>query len=483
MPRSKNDTEDVCSTTAETSVDKEASTITDVIAVRRRLKRKLDMRFVVWAFLGYFAGYLDRSNLPNAYVSGMREDLLLESSAYNWADTVMRLGYNLCQIPASLLLPKLYPRWFLPTLPLMTGVVQCCMSLVKNHQGLLALRFCLGLCQAALQPGIVFLMGNWYIDQEVTKRVCLYKASMGVSGAVGGLIAGSIVETIADKSGLRAWQWIFVVEGLIAIFVGILGYFMVPNYPHQKTSWITEQERMVTLEKHASQEREVSAAPYSWKIIKQIILRPYAWLMTYIVMTAFFMDSMANFFVVILKDMGYDSAFANYMSTPLNLMNALSSLVIGYSSDWFNDRVIHTGVLTVWGTIWSIIIAAVNHGNTPAALVFLSAYALIMTDTLVSLAFVWLMDIYKGDVNSRALALGIVNGLGLLIPSFAKIKLWVVTDSPVFWLGKISNVGIGCGSVVAVLLSWFLLRIKFMLPSHIKPTEQRDDPEKHQADD
>ncbi|KAJ8660180.1 hypothetical protein O0I10_004039 [Lichtheimia ornata] len=482
MPHSKSDT-DVCSTTAETNVDKEASTITDVTAVRRRLKRKLDMRFVVWAFLGFFATYLDRSNLPNAYVSGMREDLLLESSAYNWADTVLRLGYNLFQIPGSLLLPKVYPRWFLPPLPLLSGIIQCCMSLVKNHQGLLALRFCLGLYQSALHPGIVFLLGNWYIDQEVTKRVSIYKSSMGVSGAVGGLIAGSIVETIADKAGLRAWQWLFVVEGLIAIFVGILGYFMVPNYPHQNTSWITEQERTITMERQASQEREISAAPYSWRIFKQILFKPYTWLMTYILMSAFFMDCMANFFVVILKDMGYNSAFANYMSTPLNLFSALVSLVVGYSSDWFNDRVIHTGVVTVWGTIWSIIVAVVNHGNTPAALVFVAAYALIIVDTLVALVLVWVMDIYKGDINSRALAIGLVNGLGLLIPSFAKVKLWVVTDSPVFWLGKISNVGVGCGAVVAVVLSWFLIRIKFMLPGHIKPAEQRDDDEKHQDDD
>ncbi|CDH49373.1 mfs general substrate transporter [Lichtheimia corymbifera JMRC:FSU:9682] len=77
MPRSKNDTEDVCSTTAETSVDKEASTITDVIAVRRRLKRKLDMRFVVWAFLGYFAGYLDRSNLRKNHDKGEYVDEML----------------------------------------------------------------------------------------------------------------------------------------------------------------------------------------------------------------------------------------------------------------------------------------------------------------------------------------------------------------------------------------------------------------------
>lgn len=154
--------------------------------------------------------------------------------------------------------------------------------------------------------------------------------------------------------------------------------------------------------------------------------------MTYIAMSALFMDCMASFFVVILKDMGYDSAFANYMSTPLNLFNALTSLAIGYSSDWFNDHIVHTGILAAWGTIWSIIVSAVNHGDNPAPLVFVAAYAFTIVDAMISLVFVWVMEIYKGDINSRAMALGLVNGLGLLIPSFAKVKLWVVTDSPVF---------------------------------------------------
>ena len=83
---------------------------------------------------------------------------------------------------------------------------------------------------------------------------------------MGGLIAGSIVETIADKAGLRAWQWLFVVEGSISIFVGILGYFMVPNYPHQTTSWITNQERMITVESQAAQSRTIAGTPYSWKM-------------------------------------------------------------------------------------------------------------------------------------------------------------------------------------------------------------------------
>lgn len=137
-------------------------------------------------------------------------------------------------------------------------------------------------------------------------------------------------------------------------------------------------------------------------------------------------------FVIILKDMGYDNAFANYMSTPLNVFAGIISIVVGWSADWFNDCAIHLGVLGAWSTIWSVALVAVNHGDNPAVLVFLGAYALELTTVAISLCFVWALIIYKADPNARALAVSLVGGIGFLIPAFLQVRLWVVTDSPVF---------------------------------------------------
>ncbi|KAJ8656744.1 hypothetical protein O0I10_007591 [Lichtheimia ornata] len=455
------------STTHDTSSNTESTTVDDnMTAIRQRLKRKLDIRLAIWAFLGFFALFLDKSNLPNAYVSGMREDLDLESVAYNWADTIMSISLNVSQIPVGLILPRIYPRWFFPTLPVVWGIIQCCMAFVKNHQGLLALRFCLGVAQSAIQPGMAYLLGTWYTENEVAKRITSFRSALGVSSAVGGLIAGGIVQTMANRAGLRAWQWIFVIEGLIAVVIGLAGYVMVPNYPHQTTSWITDHERKATLDIQTSRDATIStsSSPYKWINIKNLVISPYPWLIGCIMMFSVILRQMTMMFVIILNDLGYDSAFANYMSTPMHIFGAIIGIAIGWSADWFGDRVIHLLVIGIWATIWSVVLVAVRRGDTPVPLVFASSYALDPLPVVQSLGLVWVLVIYKSNPNLRALTVGLVSCIAMLIPSFLNVKLWLVTDSPVFWLGKIANVGFGCAMILIILVVWFLLRIQFRLP-------------------
>ncbi|CDS09124.1 hypothetical protein LRAMOSA10484 [Lichtheimia ramosa] len=459
------DDNNFATTTAYSTTEKAPVTLDDTNnAVRQQLKRKLDIRFVVWSFLGLLGMHLDRTNLPNAYVSGMREDLSLESAAYNWAKTASNIGAAVFILLGSLILPRIYPRWFFPSLPILWGVVQCCMAFVTNHQGLLGLRICLGAMQSVFQPGMIYLLGTWYTQVEVSKRVNAFRSAMNVASAIGGLIAGGINQTIADRGGLRGWQWIFVVEGLISVVVGLAGYFMVPNYPHQVTSWISENERLITLDTQLSRDVSISTTPYNWKTFKNVVGTPYVFILTAVTITFSILTRFTTFFVIILKDIGYDSAFANYMSTPLNVFAGLVGIIIGWSTDWFNDRAIHLGALGAWATIWSIALSAVNRGDNPAVLVFLAAYALEFMDAAVSLCFVWALIIYKADPNARALAVSILGSIGFLVPAFMEIKLWVVTDSPVFWLGKITNIAFGCVAMIGVFLVWFLLRIRFRIP-------------------
>lgn len=110
-------------------------------------------------------------------------------------------------------------------------------------------------------------MGTWYVENEVAKRITFFRAALNMSSAVGGLIAGGITQTMAGRSGLRAWQWLFVIEGLIAVSVGLTGYMMVPNYPHQTTTWITEHERKATIDIQTSRDATISSisSPYKWK--------------------------------------------------------------------------------------------------------------------------------------------------------------------------------------------------------------------------
>lgn len=114
---------------------------------------------------------------------------------------------------------------------------------------------------------MAYLIGAWYTENEVAKRITSFRSALGVASATGGVIAGGIVQTMANRAGLRAWQWLFVIEGLIAVAIGLAGFMMVPNYPHQTTSWITEHERKATLDIQTSRDATIStsSSPYKWK--------------------------------------------------------------------------------------------------------------------------------------------------------------------------------------------------------------------------
>ncbi|CDH52531.1 high-affinity nicotinic acid transporter [Lichtheimia corymbifera JMRC:FSU:9682] len=158
----------------------------------RKLRRKIDLRLMVWSFLAAFINMLDRNNMQNAYTNGMEEDLNLNSSVYNWAVTMFFIGYVITQIPANMIIIRMRPNIFLPTCVIIWGGVLCFMSIVKDHKGLLALRFCLGVAEATLYPCIAFILGTWYTKEELSKRQALVDTGGPVAGAFGGMTGGAI---------------------------------------------------------------------------------------------------------------------------------------------------------------------------------------------------------------------------------------------------------------------------------------------------
>ncbi|KAJ8655174.1 hypothetical protein O0I10_009209 [Lichtheimia ornata] len=234
----------------------------------RKLKRKVDLRLMVWSFLASFINMLDRNNMQNAYTNGMEKDLNLNSSVYNWAVTMFFIGYVITQIPANMIITKFPPRIFLPTCVIIWGAVLCFMSIVKDHKGLLALRFCLGVAEANVQtlyPCIVFILGTWYTKEELSKRQTLVDVGSPFAGAFGGMMGGAIAQNMQNTAGLRGWQWLFIIEGLMAVVIGLSGYFLLPSYPHN-TSWLSQEERELAVARQAAQGKSIKPKPYSWKM-------------------------------------------------------------------------------------------------------------------------------------------------------------------------------------------------------------------------
>ena len=216
------------------------------------LVRKIDFRLLPMLILMYIMNYLDRNNIAAARLAGLQDlpskgGLGLTSTQYLTALSILFVGYLLMQVPSNLFLNKIgKPALYLPTVMIIWGVISAATAGAQSYGGLIAIRFFLGFVEAAYFPGCLFFLSSWYTRKELGFRTALLYSGALFSGAFSGLITAGIKNGLDGARGLRAWRWMFIIEGVITIFVASCAYFALPNFP-RTTSWLTEEERQLAV--------------------------------------------------------------------------------------------------------------------------------------------------------------------------------------------------------------------------------------------
>ncbi|PGH00910.1 hypothetical protein AJ79_08065 [Helicocarpus griseus UAMH5409] len=212
------------------------------------LLRKIDFFILTFCCLMYFANYLDRTNLNNAYVSGMKEELNFQGNQLNVINTVFTVGYILGQIPSNLALMYFKPRIFLPSMMLLWGGLTMVTAAVKNPQSIMAIRFFLGLAESSTFIGTHYILGSWYTERELGKRSGIFTAS-GLAGTMfGGFIQTGIHKSLDGARGLSGWRWLFIVDGLITVPIALYGIFLFPDTPATtKAPYLNADERALAV--------------------------------------------------------------------------------------------------------------------------------------------------------------------------------------------------------------------------------------------
>ncbi|KAG2220874.1 hypothetical protein INT45_004042 [Circinella minor] len=431
--------------------------------IEKKLVRKLDWRLMIWAFFAYWANGLDRNNMPNAYTNGLKEELELESSAYNWAVTMFFIGYVILQIPANMVITKVRPSIMLPCVVTLWGAVVCFMALVKTHSALFGLRFVLGIAEAPFYPGMVFVLGNWYTRQELGTRTAFFVAGSQFSGAFSGLISGAIAQTLDGAHGMRGWKWLFIIEGLIGVAVGIAGFFLIPDYPHN-TRWILHEEREIAVKRLERQGKKVIATGLNMTTLRNVSTTPYIYLFILIFTCMQLGMGILQQFPIILREMGYEASYANYMSVPVWCVAAIVIVTQGYLSDRYSKRHWHIQAGAIWTLLFYVLLVAVNNGHVPIPLLYVCVYMVVPVLGISPIMMTWNNEIHQCDPETRALAIAMVNSIGNLAPNFINVAAWTVTQAPEFRIGKIVSTSTTALMIILCLIVYILEEKKILLP-------------------
>lgn len=186
----------------------------DPLAMEKKLVRKLDLRILPIIVLLYVLNYLDRNSITAARDNGLTDDLNLTDRQYETCLSILYIGYILLQIPSNMILSYCgRPRIYLPVCVAAWGVVSALSAVCNNFHELVVVRLFLGVVEAAFFPGAMFVLSKWYKRSELSSRMALLYGGSILSNAVSGLISAGVVGGMEGKGGIRAWRWLFILEG------------------------------------------------------------------------------------------------------------------------------------------------------------------------------------------------------------------------------------------------------------------------------
>ncbi|KAF3016467.1 hypothetical protein E8E14_008733 [Neopestalotiopsis sp. 37M] len=334
----------------------------------RKLVQKIDFFILTFCCLSYFTNYLDRSNLANAYVSGMKEDLGFVGDQYNQINTCFTVGYIIGQIPANLSLHYVKPRYFFPSMMIIWACLTMVTASVQKPQSIMAIRFFQGIAEATTFVGTHYILGSWYTERELGKRSGIFTAS-GLAGTmIGGFIQTGIYSSLHAKSGLSGWRWLFIIDGLITIPVAIYGFLFFPDTPQTTTAfYLSETEKALAISRVPIVEER---SPITLGFAKKVLTSWYWWGFVGLWIIAgetesFSTNALLSLYMKSHPTIDYTVSQLNNYPTGIPAVGIVSTLFWATLTDFLNGKRYLVGYwISITGIITSALILSASKNPT-----------------------------------------------------------------------------------------------------------------------
>ncbi|KAL4916059.1 major facilitator superfamily domain-containing protein [Aspergillus aurantiobrunneus] len=407
--------------------------------IDRALLWKLDLRLVPWLSLLYLISFLDRTNIGNAKLADLQEDLDMTDGQYNAALTIFFVSYSVFEPLTNVLLKRLRPSIFIPIIMVLWGICMMCMGFVHNWAGLMAVRWFLGLTEAGLFPGVGYFLSCWYKRSEFGVRMAIFFSAAALAGSFGGLLAAAIalMDGVGNKEG---WAWIFILEGLATIVIGVISFWMVYDFPDE-AKFLSDIDRKRVLrrlaaDQQASAEHEQFKMAYFWSSLKD--WKTYTGMIIYMGADGC-LYAFSLFVPTIINELGYESIHAQLLSVPPYAAAAIITVAVGFIADRTRQRGICNILVSFLGiTGFAMLLGAKSAGARYAG-TFLGAMGIYPA---ISNTISWTSNNVEG-VYKRGVTLGFVIGWGNL-NGIVSSNIYRGPDAPEYYPGH--------GTVLAYLV-------------------------------
>jgi D-galactonate transporter len=372
-----------------------------------RIYRTVFFRQIPYIFVCYLFNYLDRVNIGFAKLQ-MLDELHLSETAYGLGAGIFFLGYIACGIPSNLMLSKVGARRWLALIMVLWGFFSTAMMFVHDAPTFYVLRFLTGATEAGFFPGIVLYLTSWFPSARRGRIMALFMSAIPLSGVVGGPFSGWILAHFAaHQETLRAWQWLFLLQGVPTIFLGIGVIFLLSDGVSW-AGWLSAEERAAL--EHELAEDRASAPKTAADSFAQVVVNPHVWLLGIIYFCIQSGVYAINFWLpTIIKTSGFhDPGMIGWLSAIPYLAASIFMILVGRSADRQRERRWHLAVPLVLGAS-GLVVAAMFATNPVIAMLGLT---LATMGALTGLPMLWPLS--GGYLTAAAAAggLALINSTG-----------------------------------------------------------------------
>jgi len=301
--------------------------------------RKVTWRLIPFLFVLYVIAWLDRVNIGFAALE-MNADLRFSSATFGFGSGIFFLGYCLFEIPSNIILERVGARLWIARIMVTWGLISAGLMLVRTPPLFYVLRFLLGAAEAGFFPGVIYYLSLWYPTAQRARAIAAFMTAVPVTGLIGGPLSGALLG-LDGIYGLKGWQWLFLLEGLPAMVLGISVIFYLNDRP-ETTRWLAPAERDWLVETLAAERNACPLRPD----IRVALTDGTVWklgIIFLLVASGFYGYSFWG--PLIIKSLtGFSNFEVGLVLGGISAVTILGMLLNGYHSDRTGERAIHIAV-------------------------------------------------------------------------------------------------------------------------------------------
>jgi ACS family tartrate transporter-like MFS transporter len=301
--------------------------------------RAISWRLIPFLVLAYFFSYLDRVNLGFAALT-MNAELKFTPLIFAWGAGIFFIGYFIFEVPSNLALEKFGASRWIARIMVTWGIISALMATVSGETSFYVLRFLLGVAEAGFFPGIILYLTYWYPAEYRARFLAAFAIAVPVSTVIGAPISGLMLG-LDGIMGLKGWQWLFVIEGVPSVLLGIVTWFYLTDTP-EKANWLTSEQKAwlaarlqaETATKQAASHMTLGQALSSPKVITLSLI--YFGFVGALYGMQFWLPQ-------IVKAFGLSNAQTGFVTAIPYLFGTIAMILWARRSDATRERIAHVG--------------------------------------------------------------------------------------------------------------------------------------------